>query len=69
MLSITQYRFFKTVEWILFISLCLISVFFMWGVLEKFTSKDTSFKQYGETITEHPTITICFNHVIHYGYV
>ena len=59
MLSITQEKFYKTVEWVLFVCLCIVSLFFMKEVLEKHFSKDTNFKQHEETISEHPTITIC----------
>ena len=31
----------------------------MWEVLQKFNTKDTSFKQYEKPITEFPTITLC----------
>ena len=61
MLNIIPNRVFKTVEWTLFFGLCLISFLFMREVLEKYLSKDTSFKQYEEPISEHPTITICLN--------
>ena len=61
MLIVTQDRLFKGVEWILFLCLCFVSVFFMREVFEKYISNKSSFIQYGEPITEHPTITICFD--------
>ena len=60
--------FLKYLEWILFIILCLLSIFFMYGVLQKFQSKDTSFKQYKENINELPTVTICMARLTFYEY-
>ena len=61
MMCITNHRLFKIVEWAFFLGLCMVSLFFMKEVLEKYFSKDSSFKQYEEHITENPTITICFS--------
>ena len=61
MVIITQEKLFKGVEWILFICLCFVSAFFMKEVLENFFSNKSSFIQYREPITEHPTITICMS--------
>ena len=63
-IPITKYRLLKAVEWNLYFCLCFISVLFMKEVLEKYCSKDSSFKQYNKPITEHPTITICFSSTI-----
>ena len=52
---------FKKVEWLLYFCLCIVSAIFMNEVLEKYFSKDSSFKHYHEPITEQPTITICFS--------
>ena len=48
------------IDWILFFGLCLISLNFVWKVIEQYNSKDTSFKVYDVAITEHPTVTFCF---------
>ena len=54
-----QKIFLKFLEWIIFLGLWIISFLFMWEVLQKFNTKDTSFKQYEKPITEFPTITLC----------
>ena len=36
-----------------------LSVWFTWGVLEKFAKKETAIRQYEENIEEHPTIAFC----------
>ena len=58
-MNFTQNKLLKAVEWIWFLGFCLVAVFFTAEVIEKFDSKDTSFKQYEEPISKHPTITIC----------
>ena len=58
---ITQNLFFKTIEWVLFLSLSFVAIFFMKEVFIKFNSEDTSFKQYDNLIAECPTITICLS--------
>ena len=58
---ITQDNLWKLLEWLLFITLCIIAIFFMKEVLIQYNSGDTSFKQYESTITESPTITLCLN--------
>ena len=40
----------------------------MYGVLVKFQSQDTSFKQYKEHIEELPTVTICMARLTFYEY-
>ena len=59
--KITQDNLWKLLEWLLFITLCIIAIFFMKEVLIQYNSGDTSFKQYESTITESPTITLCLN--------
>ena len=51
----------KIIEWIIFIGLCILSVFLTHEVLVQFLLKRTSFKIYEEKITDHPTITICYS--------
>ena len=53
-------KVFNTIEWITYISLSLLSIIFSWQVIEQFNSKDSSFKVHYEKITNHPTITFCF---------
>ena len=61
MLVTSQLKYFKVIEWTLFLGLCGISAIFMWGVLEKFFSGKTSFTQVEEPIKELPTITLCLS--------
>ena len=51
----------KVIEWLIFIGLCILSVFLTHEVLVQFLLKRTSFKMYEEKITDHPTITICYS--------
>ena len=51
---------FKILEWIFYIGLCIISLFFMSETWIKFNTKISSFAQSEEPITKHPTIVICF---------
>ena len=51
---------FKILEWIFYIGLCIISLFFMSETWIKFNTKMSSFAQSEEPITKHPTIVICF---------
>ena len=37
----------------------VISVWFTWGVLDKFTKQETSIRTYEEKIESHPTIALC----------
>ena len=52
---------FNFMEWFIFLALCITSIFFMWEVLEKFKSEDTSIKQFEKNISFRPVITICPN--------
>ena len=51
----------KVIEWLIFIGLCILSVFLTHEVLVQFLLKRTSFKMYEVKITDHPTITICYS--------
>ena len=53
-------KVFRTIEWITFVGLCLLSIIFIWQVIDQFNSKDSSFKVQYEPIKQHPTITFCF---------
>ena len=60
MLQNSRVFYFKIIEWIFFIGLSCLSIILMWNVLDKFSSKKTSFTQYEDKITELPTIVICY---------
>ena len=59
--TIKQLIFFKGLEWFLFLGLCTVSAYFMREVLDKFISRDTSFKVYEEFIDEIPTMVLCLS--------
>ena len=61
MSNIPQTKFFKIIEWILYLGLCGISAFFLEEVLVKFFAGKTSFTQSEKPISELPTITLCFS--------
>ena len=46
---------------LIYLCLCTIAVIFFWHELEQFHSKDSSFKEYEETIQESPAIVFCFD--------
>ena len=49
----------KLLGWIIYISLMAISLWFTWGVLDKFAKQATAIRQYEDEIDMHPTIIIC----------
>ena len=49
----------KIIEWISFLGLCILAIYFMWGVMGKFLSNKTSFTQTEEPMKELPTIVFC----------
>ena len=49
----------KLLEWIAYISLMTTSIWFTWGVKDKFAKRETAIKQYEDKIEGHPTIAIC----------
>ena len=51
--------YWKLLNWIIYISLVAISVWFTWGVLDKFAKQATAIRQYEDEIDMHPTIIIC----------
>ena len=51
--------YWKLLNWIIYISLVAISVWFTWGVFGKFAKEETAIRQYQEKIDVHPTIAIC----------
>ena len=54
-------KIITVIHWGLFLGLCTISILSMREVYEKFQSKDSSFTQYEEPITQHPTTVMCFS--------
>ena len=52
---------FKIIEWTILIFLLMVSISFMWDVMNKYNSKDTSFKQHKKSLTEYPTIVFSFD--------
>ena len=56
-----QTKFYKFVEWVVFICLLGLAAYFMIGVLEHYFSKKSSFTQSENQISELPTITMCFS--------
>ena len=53
-------NFFKIFEWILYLVLFLIAIFFTWEAIDKFYSRSTSIEKYEEEIKFYPTMTMCF---------
>ena len=51
--------YWKLLIWIVYISLVATSVWFTWGVFEKFAKQEIAIQQYEEKIEAHPTIAIC----------
>ena len=49
----------KLLCWIVYICLVAISLWFTWGVFEKFAKQETAIQQYEYKIEAHPTIAIC----------
>ena len=53
-------KVFRALDWFLFFAFSLLSVFFMFQVLEQYISGKSGFSTSEQPITELPTITICF---------
>ena len=49
----------SSIEWILYLSLMATSIWFGWGVKDKFFKQDTGIQQHDGKIETHPTIVIC----------
>ena len=60
--TISQDRFFKILEWILFIGFIITSGWFVSDVLKQFFSHKTSFSQSKEKVTNYPVVNIDFGH-------
>ena len=50
-----------SIGWILYLSLMTTSIWFAWGVLDKYFKQDTGIQYYEENIQTHPTIVICMD--------
>ena len=57
-------KLLNSLEWVLFIGLGITSIWFAYGVLDNFFSGKTSFALHEEPVTNHPVISIVFNHEI-----
>ena len=49
----------SSIEWILYLSLIATSIWFAWGVKDKFFKQETGIQQQEGKIETHPTIIIC----------
>ena len=59
--GISYDKAFKQLEWILFIGLTFVAIWFGSGVIEHFLSNQTSFVHYEEEITKYPVVAIKFH--------
>ena len=55
---ISQTKLVIALEWVLFIGLSIVSVWFASGVFENFFSESSSFSLYEEAVTTHPVLVI-----------
>ena len=60
--------YWKLLGWIIYISLAAISIWFTWGVIDKFAKEETAIRQYKDKIEAHPTIAICDFHPSYWEY-
>ena len=56
----TTQKYFQIIEHAFFVVMCIISVYFVYGVLDKFFAGKTNISQSEEPIKEIPTFVICF---------
>ena len=54
-------KYFQVIEYIFFFVLCGVSVYFMYGVLDKFFSGKTSISQSEVSVKDLPTIVLCLD--------
>ena len=57
-MKISQTELVIALEWVLFIGLSIVSVWFASGVFENFFSESSSFSLYEEAVTTHPVLVI-----------
>ena len=50
-----------SIEWVIYASLLASSIWFAWGVLDKYFKQDVGIKQYEGKVEKHPTIVICID--------
>ena len=53
-------KFFKILEWALFLALCIVSILFLKEVWHKYETYDSNFKTSTEMVASAPTLMICF---------
>ena len=56
-----QGKYYQAIEYIFFFGLCGVSVYFMYGVLDKFFSEKTSISQSEVPVKDLPSIVLCFD--------
>ena len=57
-MKVSQTELVIALEWVLFIGLSIVSVWFASGVFENFFSESSSFSLYEEAVTTHPVLVI-----------
>ena len=62
--AISKNKLLNSLEWGLYLVLSLVSIWFASGVLDNFFTGKTSFALHEEPVTNHPVISIVFNHEI-----
>ena len=60
--TISQHMVFKTVEWILYIGLSIVSGWFASGVLQQFFSQKTNFSLLEGKVTHYPLVVMVLSH-------
>ena len=58
---ITINKLLNSLDWLLFLILCILAFLICWPMLLEYESKQTSLSQSKGAILERPTITICFD--------
>ena len=58
----------NTIYVLIYLCLCALSIFLVWGVLMKYASNNSSFKTVSLPITMYPVITICFPDIANLTY-
>ena len=51
--------YWNLLRWIAYVSLLATSLWFTWGVKEKFAQQETAIRLYEDNIDAHPTISLC----------
>ena len=58
--GISSEKAFQFLEWILFIGLTFVAIWFGSGVIEHYSSNKTSFLHYEEEVAKYPVVAITF---------